>query len=116
MSHKVISTFSHQLFVTGFVHGDPHPGNVFVRPSPQGDAEIVLLDHGLYITVEEDMRISLCRIWKSIVQNDREAVKLECEKVGVKGQQNGQGNNHACMSACIMLKRNESELWQWVAV
>ena len=50
---KFVSAFSHQLFVTGFVHGDPHPGNVFVRPSPKGDAEIVLLDHGLYMYVEE---------------------------------------------------------------
>ena len=43
--------------MTGFVHGDPHPGNVFVRSSPKGDAEIVLLDHGLYMHVEERLAI-----------------------------------------------------------
>lgn len=53
MAGKVVSAFSYQLFVTGFVHGDPHPGNVFVRSSPAGAAEIVLLDHGLYMHVEE---------------------------------------------------------------
>ena len=32
----------------GFIHCDPHPGNVLVRPGKDGRAEIVLLDHGLY--------------------------------------------------------------------
>ena len=31
---KLIRAFSDQIFVTGFVHCDPHPGNVFVRPNP----------------------------------------------------------------------------------
>ncbi len=37
------------IFVKGFVHCDPHPGNVLVRKCPQSNkTEIVLLDHGLY--------------------------------------------------------------------
>ena len=53
VAHKVITVFSHQIFHTGFVHADPHPGNVLVRPSPLGGAEIVLLDHGLYMPLQE---------------------------------------------------------------
>ena len=53
VAKKVITAFSHQLFHTGFVHGDPHPGNVFIRPSPLGGAEVVLLDHGLYMSLQE---------------------------------------------------------------
>ena len=33
--NKLIRAFSDQIFVTGFVHCDPHPGNVFVRPHPE---------------------------------------------------------------------------------
>ncbi|XP_059817604.1 aarF domain-containing protein kinase 1 isoform X4 [Hypanus sabinus] len=45
--------YSEMIFVNGFVHCDPHPGNVLVRKSPQTNkAEIVLLDHGLYQDVE----------------------------------------------------------------
>lgn len=37
------------IFVNGFVHCDPHPGNVLVRKCPKSNkTEIVLLDHGLY--------------------------------------------------------------------
>lgn len=41
--------YSEMIFVNGFVHCDPHPGNILVRRhSDTGKAEIVLLDHGLY--------------------------------------------------------------------
>ncbi len=41
--------YSEMIFVHGFVHCDPHPGNVLVRKCPQSKkTEIVLLDHGLY--------------------------------------------------------------------
>ncbi|CAG8765902.1 4172_t:CDS:2, partial [Dentiscutata heterogama] len=30
----VIDIFAFQIFVSGFVHADPHPGNVLVRPHP----------------------------------------------------------------------------------
>lgn len=41
--------YSEMIFVNGFVHCDPHPGNVLVRKCPgTGKVEIVLLDHGLY--------------------------------------------------------------------
>ncbi|XP_011337281.1 uncharacterized aarF domain-containing protein kinase 5-like [Ooceraea biroi] len=33
-----------QIFHTGFMHADPHPGNVFVRKGKDKKAEIVLLD------------------------------------------------------------------------
>lgn len=36
------------IFVNGFVHCDPHPGNILVRRSPKHEVEIVFLDHGLY--------------------------------------------------------------------
>ena len=48
------------IFVRGYIHCDPHPGNVLVRRrrlSPrerreargrEGEVEIMLLDHGLY--------------------------------------------------------------------
>uniref|UniRef100_A0A8C5R5W5 AarF domain-containing protein kinase 1 n=1 Tax=Leptobrachium leishanense TaxID=445787 RepID=A0A8C5R5W5_9ANUR len=41
--------YSEMIFVHGFVHCDPHPGNVLVRNNPKTNSpEIILLDHGLY--------------------------------------------------------------------
>ena len=45
----MIDLFSAQIFKWGVVHCDPHPGNIFVRRLPNGKAELVLIDHGLYV-------------------------------------------------------------------
>ncbi|CAL8100513.1 unnamed protein product [Calicophoron daubneyi] len=34
LDNLLIRTFSHQVFCTGFVHADPHPGNILVRRRP----------------------------------------------------------------------------------
>ncbi len=88
MARKVITTFSHQIFLTGFVHGDPHPGNVLIRPAPHNNkmAQVVLLDHGLYTRLEEEMRVSLCKMWKSIVKDDLNVIQSEAQKLGVEGE------------------------------
>ena len=44
----IARAFSEMIFIHGFVHADPHPGNLLVRRGPDGRAQLVLLDHGLY--------------------------------------------------------------------
>jgi len=41
-----------QLFVTGFFHGDPHPGNIFLR----GDNTVVFLDFGIFGEMSDSQR------------------------------------------------------------
>lgn len=36
IAEKLIKTFAEQIFYTGFIHSDPHPGNGRKRPSGQG--------------------------------------------------------------------------------
>ncbi|MED6265141.1 putative aarF domain-containing protein kinase 1, partial [Characodon lateralis] len=49
ISENLGKMYSEMIFVHGFVHCDPHPGNVLVRKCPLSQkTEIVLLDHGLY--------------------------------------------------------------------
>ena len=40
--------YSEMIFLRGFIHCDPHPGNILVRKGSKGKAEIIMLDHGLY--------------------------------------------------------------------
>ena len=41
--------YADMIFKFGYVHCDPHPGNVLVRKDrATGRPQIVLLDHGLY--------------------------------------------------------------------
>ncbi|KAF6795319.1 protein kinase-like protein [Colletotrichum sojae] len=70
----VIELFSAQMFRYGFVHCDPHPGNIFVRRKPSGKAEIVLLDHGLYITLSDRLRQQYALFWRGLLTQDTQAL------------------------------------------
>jgi aarF domain-containing kinase len=47
LSRLISETFIHMIYEKGFVHSDPHPGNMFVRKKGKG-IELVILDHGIY--------------------------------------------------------------------
>lgn len=79
---KLFEVFAYQIFTTGFVHADPHPGNVFVRKN-KGKVQLVLLDHGLYETITEDIRNDLCCFWEAIVLRDYERMKIYSDKLHV---------------------------------
>ncbi|XP_029369355.1 putative aarF domain-containing protein kinase 5 isoform X3 [Echeneis naucrates] len=84
VADKLIKTFAEQIFYTGFIHADPHPGNVLVRPGPDKKAELVLLDHGLYEYLSQHDRVALCKLWRSIVLRDEAAMEKYSKALGVK--------------------------------
>lgn len=45
---KLGELYSHMIFRHGFVHSDPHPGNILIHKNKSKGLDIVLLDHGLY--------------------------------------------------------------------
>lgn len=45
---KLGNVYSEMIFVHGYVHCDPHPGNLMVYKHPKNGLQLVLLDHGLY--------------------------------------------------------------------
>ena len=73
--------FCHQVFVTGFVHCDPHPANVMLRRGKDGGPAVVLVDHGLYKSLAPDFRGTYCDFWLSIVTADVPFMKKTCEKL-----------------------------------
>uniref|UniRef100_A0A4W6BMF4 AarF domain containing kinase 5 n=1 Tax=Lates calcarifer TaxID=8187 RepID=A0A4W6BMF4_LATCA len=82
--YKLIRTFAEQIFYTGFIHADPHPGNVLVRRGPDNKAELVLLDHGLYEFLSQHNREALCKLWRAIVLRDEAAMEKYSNALGVK--------------------------------
>ena len=79
IDRDIINIFAQQLFLTGFIHADPHPGNILIR---QG--QVVLLDHGLYEEISDQVREALAGLWVGIVQQDHQAMQSCCERLEVK--------------------------------
>ncbi|KAF6098447.1 aarF domain containing kinase 5 [Phyllostomus discolor] len=84
IAEKLIQAFAEQIFYTGFIHSDPHPGNVLVRKGPDGKAQLVLLDHGLYQFLDEKDRSALCQLWRAIILRDDASMKMHAAALGVE--------------------------------
>ncbi|XP_050316113.1 uncharacterized aarF domain-containing protein kinase 5 isoform X2 [Anthonomus grandis grandis] len=82
INYKLFESFGCQIFQTGFVHADPHPGNVLVRKS-KGNTELVILDHGLYQQISKEERIALGHLWEAIVFGNHEQMGMYSKKLGV---------------------------------
>lgn len=67
---------------------------MLVRKSEKGEAELVLLDHGLYQQVPQKDRIALSHLWKAIVFNDRVKMKKYSNDLGVE-------SIITCVSCCF---------------
>lgn len=87
VSNKIGQLYSEMIFVEGFVHSDPHPGNILVKKSAvSGKAEIILLDHGLYATLTPKFRCDYSKLWLSILNVDKQAMRHHSENLGIKGE------------------------------
>ncbi|KAI8421631.1 hypothetical protein MSG28_009634 [Choristoneura fumiferana] len=100
LCRKLGDLYSHMIFISGFVHSDPHPGNILVRKDPGAkDVTVFLLDHGLYA------------LWLSIIYRDREEMRVHSEALGIRKELYGL---FACMclehvdrQALLVLKTND---------
>ena len=68
VARKLYQTYMRQIFVTNYIHADPHPGNIFVRPlgGAEGDEteggrefQLVFVDFGMMAEVPERLRSAL---------------------------------------------------------
>merc|ERR1711871_64878 len=83
----VCSLFGDMIYFHGFVHCDPHPGNIFVRfaSSNAQTPQIVLLDHGMYRRLDPKFRYAYCLLWKALITRDVQLGKESLEALGVPG-------------------------------
>uniref|UniRef100_A0AAQ4Q7A5 AarF domain-containing protein kinase 1 n=1 Tax=Gasterosteus aculeatus aculeatus TaxID=481459 RepID=A0AAQ4Q7A5_GASAC len=103
ISENLGKMYSEMIFVHGFVHCDPHPGNVLVRKCPRsGKTQIALLDHGLYQVLQPAFRLDYCRLWQALIKGDMSGVERYSLRLGA-------GDLYA-LFACVVTSRS------WTAV
>lgn len=103
VSKKLGELYSQMIFVQGYVHCDPHPGNILVHKDEKSqEVEIVLLDHGLYVDLTDEFRVNYCNMWLCLMSADVKGVEHWGRKLGV-------GNLFGLL-ACMITARS------WTAV
>ncbi|CEG40828.1 atypical abc1 protein kinase [Plasmopara halstedii] len=79
VARVLCEVFSEMVFCHGFVHCDPHAGNIFVRQNPdihgKYKAQLVLLDHGLYRELDDNFRKTYCDLWRAMLMRDNALLK-----------------------------------------
>ena len=99
---EITNIFDKMAFEDGFIHCDPHPGNLLVRPRPSSEEDgkvrrflrwvgwdksvpfqVVLLDHGLYRNLEEnDFKGDYLKLWNALINFDEHTIEQIAEKMG----------------------------------
>ncbi|KAJ5570886.1 hypothetical protein N7535_004546 [Penicillium sp. DV-2018c] len=73
------------------LHCDPHGGNIAIRPNTTGshpNFDIILYDHGLYRTIDRDIRRNYAKLWLAVIDADVPRMREFAHKVaGVTDEQ-----------------------------
>jgi len=86
IANTITSVFGEMIYCHGFIHCDPHPGNLLIRRKTKArkdswrwwkwwfgsscEYELLLLDHGMYRRLEPAFRRAHCRLWKALLTQD----------------------------------------------
>ncbi len=71
-------TYSKMIFLHGFFHGDPHPGNIFVQDGPK----LVFVDFGMVQAIPGKISRELRKFADSIVERDPHRIIDSMEQMG----------------------------------
>ncbi|KAJ2799616.1 hypothetical protein H4R20_004366 [Coemansia guatemalensis] len=81
VSRAIGRAFAEMTYIHGFLHCDPHPGNLFVRPRVAGNTshgynfDLVLLDHGLYRNLPSRFRYEYAEMWHALMRGDQDQIR-----------------------------------------
>ncbi len=70
--------YSRMIYLHGFFHGDPHPGNIHVQPGPK----LVFVDFGIVQAIPERIKRELRRFANAIVERDPEGAVESLRRMG----------------------------------
>ena len=75
----VTNSILHQIFVFGFFHADPHPGNVFVLPN----GKVAFLDFGIVGSLDAAMQEKVELLLVGLIKPDRDLFIQSLIDVGI---------------------------------
>ena len=81
IAETLVDFFYKQIFIDGFFHSDPHPGNLFVL----ADGRIGLVDFGMVGRISGEMLDSICTWFVAILNRDVDRVVKTYVRMGILG-------------------------------
>jgi ubiquinone biosynthesis protein len=78
VARRLVRIYCQMIFVDGFYHADPHPGNVLVDK----DGSIVLLDFGAVAELSTEMKAGIPEFLEGVLRRDTERLIKALRKMG----------------------------------
>ena len=79
ITRTVVEMYIQMMLVDGLFHADPHPGNLLVAE----DGRLVLLDFGMAVRVDRDLRLRLIETVFASIRGDVEGIVRGFEALGI---------------------------------
>lgn len=88
VANKLLDTYLKQIFEDGFVHADPHPGNLFVTPLESNGGsprrwQLTFVDFGMTARVPENIRDALREMLIGVGTKDASRVVRSYQQLGM---------------------------------
>lgn len=78
LARRLVRIYCQMIFVDGFYHADPHPGNVLVDAT----GNIVLLDFGAVAELSSDMKAGIPEFLEGVLRRDTDRLIRALRKMG----------------------------------
>jgi predicted unusual protein kinase regulating ubiquinone biosynthesis (AarF/ABC1/UbiB family) len=88
VANKLLDTYLQQIFEDGFVHADPHPGNLFVTPLPVAEGQpvkwqLTFVDFGMVARVPDTLRDDLRELVIAVGTRDANRIVRSYQALGM---------------------------------
>ncbi len=74
VADRLFQTYLRQIFEEGFFHADPHPGNLFIEPLPNGSWRLIFVDFGMVGHLSPEAKKGLQELAIAIATKDIDRV------------------------------------------
>ncbi|BFH65657.1 ABC1 kinase family protein [Paenibacillus azoreducens] len=84
IAKRFVNAMLHQMFIEGFFHADPHPGNLLVRK----DGSLAFLDFGMVGRLSEDMKHHLSELIIALMRKNTDSMVRAILRLGLLPEDN----------------------------
>ncbi len=70
---RLTKIYIHQVMIDGFLHADPHPGNILI----DAEGRIIILDFGMVVRIDESFKHHMIKYAVALARNDVDALVHE---------------------------------------
>ncbi|MCP4003557.1 MAG: AarF/ABC1/UbiB kinase family protein [bacterium] len=106
---RLLNAFAEQILEHGFFHGDPHPGNLLVVPTDDGEFELVFLDFGLMQEVPADFREQVMLLATGLLSRNVAATSANLRNLGLRTSDPESGTVECAAELLVALVKRGSE-------